>query len=386
MNCAVLYCEYKCRRVHTTILIKNSSFIGTWDRINDGMSAALQGPVRRIRQSSNLGVKLSQLCLGFRRRSVSSQPPNFPVETPRRIIFGSCSDSSLDLSYFDTFRSLAPDLVILMGDNVYGRSSTLKEEYKKLVNHPSFRRAKQELCLLATLDDNDYGNHSGGGGGSGSFIESPDDAILLFSEVFKPNLANKKGVYQSYEWKDQLQILLLDLRYFGSRKSSDANHPGVAQHPDCRIMDNVQTWLGRDQWLWLEQELNKEFQLRLIISPLQVLSTCHTFECWNVVPQERMRLLTLLQGKRSLLLSGDRHVSALYGTQDGAHYEITSSSLTHSVPHGLLDEEVDWHRKSHFTYENNFGMLELGQDTTVVASIRSTKTANILQQWQLNVS
>lgn len=151
-------------------------------------------------------------------------------------------------------------------------------------------------------------------------------------------------------------------------------------------MDNVQTWLGRDQWLWLEQELNKEFQLRLIISPLQVLSTCHTFECWNVVPQERMRLLTLLQGKRSLLLSGDRHVSALYGTQDGAHYEITSSSLTHSVPHGLLDEEVDWHRKSHFTYENNFGMLELGQDTTVVASIRSTKTANILQQWQLHVS
>ena len=40
---------------------------------------------------------------------------------PKRIVFGSCSSQTLDLSYWERIFAIAPDLVIIMGDNVYGK-------------------------------------------------------------------------------------------------------------------------------------------------------------------------------------------------------------------------------------------------------------------------
>jgi hypothetical protein len=81
---------------------------------------------------------------------------NLPSQVPCRIIFGSCSDETEDLGYWHRFSDLQPDLVVLMGDNVYNHN--LKEAYQVLGQHPSFQKAREELCILATLDDNDYGN------------------------------------------------------------------------------------------------------------------------------------------------------------------------------------------------------------------------------------
>ena len=298
----------------------------------------------------------------------------------------------MDLSYWDTIRSMEPDLVIMMGDNVYGRKSSLKEEYQKLKSHASFRRAQDELCILAALDDNDYYHGGGGGGGGATSCESPaEEAVALFQEFFRPTLVSNSGTYQSYQWTDQLQILVLDLRSFSSPRLP-GNEPGMHLAPDYH--DKTKTWLGKEQWLWLEKELDNNVKLRIIISPLQVLSTGHSFDCWHQLPYERMRLLKLLKSnsnnsnsnnnkRATVLLSGDRHVSALY-CQDG-QYEITSSSLTHTVPFGGLKDENDVTRQSPFVYENNFGMLELGQDP-IRATIVSAHAGEILQQWHLPVA
>ena len=278
----------------------------------------------------------------------------------------------------------------MMGDNVYGRKSSLKEEYRKLASHPAFRRAQDidKLCILATLDDNDYGR--GGGGGDEIQLNTPQDAVALFKDFFQPALVSNTaaGTYQSYQWMDQLQILLLDLRCSSSPRLP-GNEPGMQFTPDYN--DTTKTWLGTDQWLWLEREIaTKHVNLRLIVSPLQVLSTGHSFDCWNQLPYERMKLLQLLKSssmnnnQRTILLSGDRHVSALY-YQEGLH-EITSSSLTHTVPLGMLECEHDFTRQSPFTYENNFGVLELGQDH-VLAKICSTRAGGeVLQQWYLQLA
>lgn len=296
----------------------------------------------------------------------------------------------MDLSYWDTIRSIQPDLVIMMGDNVYGRKSSLKEEYRKLATHPAFRRAVDDdkLCILATLDDNDYGAR---GGVDKTQLDSPQDAVELFKDFFQPTLVSNTaaGTYQSYQWTDQLQIVLLDLRCSSSPRLPGIE-PGMQFTPDYH--DTTKTWLGADQWRWLEKEITTtHVNLRLIVSPLQVLATGHSFDCWNQLPYERIKLLKLLKSsinnnsnQRTILLSGDRHVSALY-CQDGLH-EITSSSLTHTVPFGMLEDEHDVTRQSPFTYENNFGVLELGQDH-VLAKICCTRAGGeILQQWHLQLS
>jgi alkaline phosphatase D len=242
----------------------------------------------------------------------------------------------------------------------------------------SYQRATQQFHLVATVHDNDFV-----GGGK---ITSKEEAVWLCKSVFSPNIpeTQSEGLYQSYEWGgDELQVILLDLRSFSSPNATD---------------ENTFLSLGDEQWEWLEDQMDKDFRQRLVISSLQVLATGHTWDCWKnsmVQSNDRNRLLSLLRGKRALLLTGDRHVSALYcqeeDEQQFRQYEITASSLTHSVPPGVLDGEEDEHRVSDFVYENNFGMLEWtaeagSGDAQVEATIRSTKSGQVLQQWQLHLS
>lgn len=42
-----------------------------------------------------------------------------PPSLPDRIVFGSCSCQSEDLSYWDTIVAQHPDLILLLGDNIY---------------------------------------------------------------------------------------------------------------------------------------------------------------------------------------------------------------------------------------------------------------------------
>lgn len=317
---------------------------------------------------------------------------------PSRIVFGSCSDSTEDLTYWDRILESRPDVVILMGDNVYGKRSTLQHQYDQLISQPSFQKLQQACKIIAAVDDNDLKDASGC---------TRDTAIDLFQAIFKPNLASNDseivdgcvGLYQAYQWEHHLQILLLDVRTFSN--SHEPVQQSVGGVDDINI--TFPTVLGKQQWVWLEEKLNQapKDMLSIIVSPIQVLATGHRFECWNQQPEERQRLLDIVQGHNALLLSGDRHTSALYRHSWHGHqlrnnpnnnptglYEVTCSSFTHTVPPGLLDSEIDKMRISGFCYENNFGMLDLQryqQGGTVQASIRSTGTGATLFSWELPI-
>jgi alkaline phosphatase D len=288
-----------------------------------------------------------------------------PLNTsPRRIIFGSCSSQDEHLSYWKRISALSPDLVILMGDNVYGRRGGLHSAYATLGGHDDFQQAARSIPIIATLDDNDYNYHPDG----------MDAAKALFLDFFQVpswdrRRVSQRGVYNSYVWADnQLQIICLDVRYHKTPflQSGWQNDKGPYVQEYSRGSNS--TMLGADQWNWLEEQLQLDVQLRLICSPIQVLAEGHGWDCWNLMPRERDRLLSLLQStsspdraaqfpSKTLFLTGDRHVAAFY--QKGAVFEVTSSSLTHSVPTGLLDHEDDPTRVTDFVHCNNFGLLDI---------------------------
>ena len=77
-----------------------------------------------------------------------------------KIAFGSCSKQNMPQPYWDTIVSESPDLLVLMGDNVYGdceedHCDRLKGAYEQWAAHPSFRGASQLIPMIATLDDHD---------------------------------------------------------------------------------------------------------------------------------------------------------------------------------------------------------------------------------------
>jgi alkaline phosphatase D len=203
-------------------------------------------------------------------------------------------------------------LILLLGDNVYGGKNLvdLKNAYGILGGHPSFQRAFRSIPILATLDDNDYGN----GGDACGENPSKDRAKHMFLDFFgvskeDDRWAANRGVYTSISWQEELQILVLDLRYHKSRFLDAADKKHV---PDFVASDK--TMLGDKQWKWLEGELRKSYRVRFLASPLQVMAEGHDWECWRMFPYERERLLSLLNETvgTTVILSGDCHASAFY--------------------------------------------------------------------------
>ena len=435
------------------------------------------------------------------------------TNVPQRIVFGSCSSQNGDLSYWDRIIEQTPDLIVLMGDNVYpptinknldrirtatkATESTMSAAYETLASNPNYIRAvNTRTPIIATLDDNDYNLRYYQHGKNSqhpkmimedihSGLEITKHDFLRFFRIDSSDVRwtdSGRGVYTSYDYVSyengsvdircstnrikhtgddsssnysvnnsvygkvlwRLQIILLDVRRhkspFALQDTFNSNDekctgPYIPSH------DKNRTMLGACQWKWLEEQLkydaptlpvsnttmncienrdydkcsmNKEPNLRIVVSPIQVLSDgLHGWDCWSLFPHERDRLLALLSRQSptsetalsstvpTVLLSGDRHVAGFYKQNlpskppyDKIKHsltEVTSSSLTHTVPRGLLDHEIDTKRVGNFIYGNNFGVLQINnnnstkttenantKDEAVTVTIHCTKTGTVL--------
>jgi alkaline phosphatase D len=134
----------------------------------------------------------------------------------------------------------------------------------------------------------------------------------------------------------RVQIILLDIRFFKSpwRRNTGPRSPGRGPYvPDD---DPAKTMLGDAQWAWLEMQLRTPADLRLIVSSIETVADGNTYERWANFPREQKKLYDLIaatRANRCIILSGDRHIGALYRETQGTPYplyEMTSSGLTHS--------------------------------------------------------
>ena len=102
--------------------------------------------------------------------------------------------------------------------------------------------------------------------------------------------------------------------------------------------------LNEEQWIWLQEEIStSDAQVHIIVSSVQVLTTNPVVESWGHFPEERDRLLRLVNELPGLILiSGDVHHAEISNALSGVYrqrqrqqrtqgiVEVTSSGLTHS--------------------------------------------------------
>ncbi len=278
-----------------------------------------------------------------------------------RIAFGSCVDQSRPQPVWQGILAVKPDLLVLLGDNVYADTASkieLQAAYDNLAANPGFSRVRQEIPIEAIWDDHDYGENDGGAGFSGrdmsqsvflDFFDEPGDSVRRASE----------GIYAVREIgppAQRVQLILLDTRFFKSPWTRSLN-PLKRYRPDA---DPALTMLGEAQWTWLEAELAKPAQLRLIASGIQVINDEHGYETWGHFPAERQRLFNLIQKTRAngvVLFSGDRHFAEIAELDAGVGYpllEMTASGMTHSWEDG--PSAPNSHQVAAFG-GINFGML-----------------------------
>jgi alkaline phosphatase D len=279
--------------------------------------------------------------------------------------FGSCMDQNYPQPVWDSLKQEGLDLFIGLGDLVYASSpkdKPISKAYLKQIENPSLNEFRNKVPWVGSWDDHDFGVNDGGG----DHPELNEARELLFA--FLPNSSKvtppeQKGIYHSIILGNKpktLQVILLDTRSF--RSPLVKNESGGPLEKYLPTSDQGTTLLGEEQWKWLELELQKPANFRILVSSIQVLPEQHGFEKWGNFPHERQRLIKLIEKnklKNLIILSGDRHfseISELKLNKKQTLLEVTSSGLNKS---SQLINEVNRLRKGIPYYDSNYGTLKI---------------------------
>jgi len=313
-----------------------------------------------------------------------------------RILVGSCLDEEKgEAAALRSIAATPADLFLMIGDNVYGDTDhgayrtnnadmpELLESFAELAARPDFQAARAAHPMMVAWDDHDYGANDGGQ--HFTFRRFAERIHERFWGLSNKDVGAWPGTYYARSFGPEgkrTQVIMLDTRYFRS-DLTDTDDPKIkGQERYKPSSDPNQDMLGNDQWTWLENELQKPADLRLIVSSIQVMSTVQGWESWSRLPAEQQRLYDLVGetgAEGVVFVSGDRHAAFLY-RQDGIlpypAYELTASSL--NVSYSEATAETDPVQVGAGYSKENFGSLEINWDAgTVTLAIHADDGATV---------
>jgi alkaline phosphatase D len=149
--------------------------------------------------------------------------PPIPRQSIQRIALTSCSNPARSLGMFDQVRAKRPELLLMLGDNVYGSSSPrdpalpdLRAAYTKMAASTEFKSLVSQVPTQAIWDDHDFGINDGGGDFAHKAL-----AQAIFNRFWNvPSnslLRRRQGIYRAFmvgPVSQRIQVILLDTRMF----------------------------------------------------------------------------------------------------------------------------------------------------------------------------
>ena len=288
---------------------------------------------------------------------------------PSKIAFGSCAHQDKPQPILETIVGKQPDLFVYLGDNIYGDSrdmDVLRRKYAKLGGKPEFKQLRQNVPVLSVWDDHDYGEND-----AGKEYPGKEASRLIFFDFWKvPKDSDRRqhpGIYGAHRFEADgrtLQVILLDTRTFRDplrrNKRSDPDRKDFKN--DYRPDPNPEkTFLGDQQWNWLEQQLEKPADLRIICSSIQFGHEYNGWESWTNLPAQQQKMFDLINETKAngvMFVSGDVHwgeISVRQPSDGYPIYDVTASGITETWP----TVEPNRHRVGEVVRDNHFGMISV---------------------------
>jgi alkaline phosphatase D len=282
-----------------------------------------------------------------------------------QIGFGSCQNQTVALPLLSKISDSKLDFFIYLGDNIYSDTydiKVLEKNYEILNNNKDFKNLKKTTPLYATWDDHDYGYND-----KGRHYPLKAESKKLFVNFWNipqdSNRNNHDGIYGSDYFtygNKKIQLIYLDTRTF--RDDLLLNNPKNTAFKNDYIpnQNTDSTFLGRDQWNWLEKELSQKADLRIIASSNQFSHTYNGYESWTNVPHEQQKFINLIAKTKAngvLFISGDVHwgeISKMNTSTTYPIFDITSSGITQTWP----SIEPNENRLGVSVPQNNYGIIK----------------------------
>ena len=311
-----------------------------------------------------------------------------------RIAFGSCYHPSLQSGIFNEIAGQHPGAFVFLGDNVYAEDESddptlmsLRQAYANLSAVESFKALRESTPLLVAWDDHDYGKDDAGGD-----FKHREFSESLYRYAWNIEQSDERtsrpGVYLERTVGPigkRVQFITLDTRSFRTP---------LTRHPDQDIgryvesQDPNQNVLGETQWKWLAEQLHRPADIRIIVTPIQLIADGHHWESWRIMPAERERLYQLLSSSKAngvVVVSGDRHSAAIYALTEFEPYplyELTTSSLNVPLTSFVKNpvDEPGPHRLVNPYYESNYGLIDIDWDAGELSMKLMDETSQMIAE------
>lgn len=295
-----------------------------------------------------------------------------PHPQTTKVAFGSCGHENEPQPILSLAADTKPDMFIYLGDNIYGDTDnmdTLQAKYNRLAAKPEFQKLKASTEMLAIWDDHDYGRNDAGKHYPYK-LQSKEIFLKFFNEPENSERRKHEGIYKSVYKKygdKTLQVILTDNRTF---RSDLLPYDTLTKYPRSSYFYQLDykphtspdsTLLGEEQWRWLEGELAKPADLRIICSGSQFGIEFNGYEAWANFPHEQKRMLDLIKKTKAsgvLFLSGDVHYAEISKlANEGAYpiYDVTASGITSTWDFAT----PNCNRIEGPVMENHFGLLTI---------------------------
>ncbi len=314
----------------------------------------------------------------------------------KRIAFGSCTRQMQDAPLLNDVVAAQPDLFLMIGDVIYpdindkanalldpwpneNSLERIKQSYAQMAAKSEYQHLQKNIPMMAVWDDHDYGINDG----SADFPLKDESQQLFLDFLNEPANSERRktpGIYDARIFGPEgkrVQIILLDTRYFrttplpDTRSSEEKKALNIAGRYSPKE-DPTATVLGETQWHWLEEQLLKPAELRLLVSSYPVIPYELGRDAWGNFPIERQRLFNLIGETKAsgvVILSGDVHFAEISKTDEGPYplLDFTSSAL--AAPSTGNENFVNSLRISRTYAKVNFGLVEIdweGQSAPLV--------------------
>ena len=300
------------------------------------------------------------------------------------IAFGSCGHQDKPQPILALAASHKPDCWIYLGDNIYGDSydmGVIRRKYAQLSAKQEYQQLVAQVPMLATWDDHDFGWND-----SGRHYSKKDSTKQIFLDFFKVPASDERrsrpGIYTTRMYEQngkRLQVIMLDTRTFRDDLRTyrgELHREGRYFYPldyyPHQTSDS--TLLGAAQWAWLEKELTKPADVRIVASSTQFSIEFNGYEAWANFPHERQKMIDLIKKTRAsgvLFISGDVHygeISKLNAEGCYPLYDVTSSGITSTWYFATPNAQ----RIEGPVMDNHFGKITIGwqeQDPPITMEI-----------------
>lgn len=320
-------------------------------------------------------------------RTFSTLPKK--LKTPSIAVISCTDDAYADIQkkQWDMVKNKKPDLLFLIGDNVYVDNQK-KRLLKTITDYDILERyieTRQNLDLyqwkhltpvFATWDDHDFGKNN-----SNQNFEYKNQSKYIF-QIFFPLVPTKtieKGPGVSSVFSlDKNHFVFLDNRFFRSEKNTQ---------PESHF--------GKEQEQWLSQILKSKKGTFWLISGDQFFGGYHTFESYQGDhPLAFKKFLDTVKSykKPVFFVSGDRHIAELMKIPKNhlgfTTYEFTSSGLHAKMYPGSLTNTPNTQAVFNKDGEHNFLILQPIESSRYKAKAKAIFYGNesrILHEDILNV-